>query len=62
MALWGSPQLQVGLGLVTSVDVHEALKPGCLIDPSVSILTVMGEAEVKGPGMVEPQNFWLKDP
>ena len=60
MALWGSPQLQVGLGL--AVDVHEALKPGYLNDPSVSILTVMGEAEVKGPGMVEPQNFWLKDP
>ena len=46
--------LVLGLG---AVDVHEALKPGCLTDPSVFILTVMAESAVKGPGMVEPQNF-----
>ena len=42
--------------------VHVALKPDSVMDPSVWILTVMGDSELKGPGMELPQNFWLKHP
>ena len=67
-ALWGSPQLQVGLGvglvlgLGMGTDVCEALKPCLLSEWSVLILIVMGESETKGPGMDVPQNLLLKDP
>ena len=43
-------------------DVHTALNPALVTDPSVRILTVMvGPVAllVKGPGMEVPQNFSL---
>ena len=44
-------------------DVHNALNPVLVTDPSVCILTFMvGPVLVKGPGMELPQIFSVWDP
>ena len=52
--------VEVVVEVVAVVEVHSALKPVLVTDPSVFILTVMVcPVLVKGPGMEEPQNFSL---
>ena len=52
--------IAVVVEVVVVVEVHSALKPVLVTDPSVFILTVMVcPVLVKGPGMEEPQNFSL---